>query len=116
MRTSDTPSSNSAWDTLGAYSFRLDDSWNRDDLVTAHNERPRLACRTWDLRVDEHVLDLLRPSREPVAGAPGSYLKPWELRGDAPLAPGHFTLECDRALLDPDLAVLAHDRRAAAEI
>src|SRR5947199_372492 len=42
-------------------SFRIDDARDRDDLVAPHNEGPRLALRAGDLRVDEHVLDLLAP-------------------------------------------------------
>jgi hypothetical protein len=80
-------------DTLGVHSFRLDDPRNGDDLVPPHHERPRFAVGTGDLRVDEHVLDLLRASGESVTGAPGPYLKAWELRGDAPLAPDDFRLE-----------------------
>src|SRR5689334_13342444 len=96
--------------------LRLDDPRHRDDLVAAHDQWPRLAGRTRDLRVDEHVLDLLRPSGEPVAGAPGPYLKAWLVGGDAPRAPAHLAVECDRRALEPDAVVLAHGGDAAAEV
>src|SRR2546426_6977412 len=115
MRTSFTPRSSSVCDTFGAHSFRLDDSRYRDDLVAAHHERPRLAGGTGDLRVDEHVLDLLRSSGEPIAGTPGPYLKAWEVRGNPPLAPEHLAVEGDGGVLEPDPLVLAHRREAAAK-
>src|SRR2546421_3041758 len=78
MRTSDTPRSSSVCcDTLDARSFRVDDARNCDHVVSTHDERPRLAGGTGDLRVDEHVLDLLRPPSEPIAGTPGPYLTAW---------------------------------------
>src|SRR5438105_15790563 len=116
MRISVTSRSSSVWDTLGANSFRLDDARNRDDHVPAHDERPRLACGTRDLGVDEHVLDLLRPPGEPVAGTPGSYLKAWEVRFDGPVAPVDETVQRDGRALEPDLVVLARGDRAAAEV
>src|SRR4051812_35163264 len=116
MRTSLTPRSSSVCDTLDEHSFRLDDSGNGDHVVPAHDERPRLACGTGDLRVDEHVLDLLRSPGEPIAGTPGSYLKAWELRGDPPLAPAHLAGESDGRLLDPDIVVFADRGQAAAEV
>src|SRR5262249_61741992 len=102
MRISATSRSSSVCDTLGAHPLRLDDARDCDNLVTAHHQRPRLAGRAGDLCVDEHVLDLLRPSGEPVAGAPGSYLKPWHVGGDPPLAPADFTVKRDRRALEPD--------------
>src|SRR5947207_6313220 len=117
MRTSVTPRSNSVCaDTLDAHSFRLDDSGDRDHLVAAHDEWPRLAVGTGDFRVDEHVLNLLCSSGEPVAGTPGPYLKAWELRGDAPLAPEHLAVEGNRTVLEPDALVLAHCSDAAAQV
>src|SRR3954447_7026761 len=107
MRISLTPRSSSVCDTLDEHSFRLDDSGNGDHVVPAHDERPRLACGTGDLRVDEHVLDLLRSPGEPIAGAPGPYLKAWELRGDPPLSPAHLAVECDGSVFQPDVVVLA---------
>src|SRR5437870_4059615 len=116
MRTSLTPRSSSVADTLDAHPFRVDDSRHRDDLVPAHDERPRLAFRAGNLRVDENVLDLLAPSSEPVARAPGSYLKAWELRLDAPRAPAHLALQRHGRALQPDAVVLTHRRQAAAEV
>src|SRR5437588_6367225 len=116
MRTSAIPRSSSACDTLGSDSFRLDDSGNSDDLIAAHDERPRLALRAGNLCVDEHVLDLLAPPGQPVAGAPCAYLKAWELRLDPPLAPLNFAFEVDRRALDPHVVVLAHRGQATAEI
>src|SRR5882724_12032706 len=116
MRTAETPRSSSVWDTIDTHSFGLDDARHGDHLVSAHDKRPRLACGTGDLRVDEHVLDLLRSPSEPIAGAPGSYLKAWELRRDPPFPPAHLPVERDGRTLEPDPVVLAHRRVAAAEI
>src|SRR6476660_85194 len=116
MRTSETPRSSSVWDTFDAYSFRFHDVRHCDHVVSAHDERPRLACRPGDLRVDEHVLDLLRSPGEPIAGTPGPYLKAWELRGNAPLAPADLAVERDGSALEPDPVVLTHRSQAVAEI
>src|SRR4051794_3199575 len=116
MRISATAAPTSACDTLDATSFRGDDPWPGDDLVAAHDERPRLAGRTGDLCVDEHVLDFLRPSGEPVAGPPASYLKAWHVGRDPPAAPLHLSVQRDRRALDPDAVVLAHRGDAAAEV
>src|SRR6266540_449780 len=116
MRISATSRSSSVWDTLGVHPRRVDDAGNRDDLVPAHNQRPRLAGRTGDLRVDEHVLNFLRSPSEPVAGAPGSYLKAWQLRGDPPLAPAHLALERYRGALEPDVVVFPHRGQPTAEV
>src|SRR5436305_11937605 len=116
MRTSATPRSSSVWDKLGAHSFRVDDSRDRDDLVPAHDKRPRLAVRAGNLRVDEHVLDLLAPSGEPIARAPRAYLKAWHVGLDPPGAPPHLAIERKRALLEPHAVVFAHGRQAVAEI
>src|SRR5713226_1921225 len=116
MRTSETPRSSSVCDTFDVHSFRLDDARHRDHVVPAHDERPRLACRPGDLRVDEHVLDLLRSPDEPITGAPGPYLKAWELRGNPPLPPAHLAVECDGRALEPDPVVLAHGGQAGAEV
>src|SRR6266540_937144 len=116
MRISETARSNSVCDTLGKDSFRLDDPGHGDDLVPAHDERPRLAGRTGDLRVDEHVLDLLRSPGEPIAGAPGSYLKAWEARGNPPFAPAHLGVEHHGCALEPDTLVLPHSRQSATEV
>src|SRR5437762_11861962 len=116
MRTSVTPRSSSVCDTRCAHSFRLDDSRDRDDVVAAHHERPRLAGGTGNLRVDEHVLDLLRSSGEPIAGTPGPYLKAWEVRGNPPLAPHHLTVEGAWGVLEPHTVVLTHRGEAAAEV
>src|SRR5512141_2079592 len=94
----------------------LDDPGHRDHLVTPHDERPGFPFRWGDLRVDEHVLDLLLAPGEPVAGPPTSYLKPFERGADAPLAPGDLALDVDGAALEPEAVVLAHRLAAAAEI
>src|SRR3954451_12606365 len=116
MRISATSRSSSVCDTLDANSFRSDDPRHGYDLIAAHDERPRLAGRTGDLCVDEHVLDLLRPSGEPVTGPPASYLKAWQVGRDSPAAPLHLSLQRDRRALDPDAVVLAHRCDAAAEV
>src|SRR3954451_2160866 len=116
MRISATSRSSSVCDTLGSDSFRVEHSRNGDDLVAAHDERPRLAGRTGDLCVDEHVLDLLRSTGEPIAGAPCSYLKAWQLRCDPPLAPPHLAVERDRRAFEPDVVVFAHGRETTAEV
>src|SRR5207237_10566454 len=94
-------------DTPGANPLRLDGSRDRDDLVPPHDERPRLALRSRNLGVDEHVLDLLRAPGEPVARAPGPYLKSFLLGGDAPPSPVDLAFERDRRPLQPEPAVLA---------
>src|SRR5437870_2590101 len=116
MRISVTSRSSSVCDTFDANSVCLDDARNRDHLVSAHDEWPRLACRAGDLCVDEHVLDLFRPPGEPVAGAPGPYLKAWEIGRDPPLAPANLALEDDRSRLDPNVVVLAGRGESAAEV
>src|SRR5712691_5515271 len=116
MRTSETPRSSSVCDTFDAHSFRLDDARHSENVVSAHDERPRLARGTGDLRVDEHVLDLLRSPSEPIAGAPGPYLKAWELRGDAPFPPTHLAVEGDGRALDPDAVVLADSGETGTEV
>ncbi len=95
---------------------RLDDPGHGHDDVAADHQRPRLALGTGDLRVDEQVLDLLPPPGEPVAGPPASYLKPCQLRANAPRPPAHLAGEVDRAVLEPEPVVLAHRLDAAAEI
>ena len=82
----------------------------------ADDERPGLAFGARDLRVDEHVLHLLAAPGEPVARAPASYLKAWELGFDRPRAPADRALERDGRLLEPDAVVLAHGREALAEV
>src|SRR5207244_9231378 len=77
-------------------------------LVAAHDERPRLALRARHLRVDEHVLDLAPPTRQPVAGPPSAHSKPLELRANRPVAPADLTGQLDRAALEPEPLVLAH--------
>src|SRR6266550_9400950 len=117
MRTSETPRSSSVCcDTLDAHSFRLDDARNGDHVVSAHDQRPRLAGGTGNLRVDEHVLDLLRSSGEPIAGTPGPYLKAWEVRGNPPLAPQHLTVEGNRSVLEPYALVLPNGREPSATV
>src|SRR3954451_20453485 len=108
IRISPTPRSSSVADTLRAHSFRLDDAGHRDDLVTAHHERPAFAVGARDLCVDEHVLDLPRATGEPVAGTPPPYLKPCERGLDPPLAPGDGAPQLDRPRLEPQTIVLAH--------
>src|SRR5213593_1531728 len=97
-------------------SFRIDDARDRDALVAPHNEGPRLALRAGDLRVDEHVLDLLAPPGEAVACAPGSYLKAWQLGLDAPGTPPDLALQRHRGALEPDAVVLPHGRQPGAEV
>src|SRR6266516_3612461 len=116
MRTSLTPRSSSVADTPRTHSLGLDDSRHRDDLVPAHDERPRLAFRAGDLRVDENVLDLLAPPGEAIACPPGSYLKAWQVRLDAPRAPADLALQRDRCALEPDAVVLTNEEPAAAEL
>ena len=87
-----------------------------DDLVSAHDERPRLALRAGNLGVDKHVLDLLPPAGEPVARPPASYLKACQLGFDPPPAPANGPLERDRAALEPGAVVLADELDAVAEI
>src|SRR3954451_19088455 len=93
-----------------------DEPGHCDDRVAAHDERPRLALGLRDLRVDEHVLDLLRPPGEPVTGLPASYPKASQPRTDAPPAPRHLAVEVDRSVLEPEPLVFTHRLDAAAEV
>src|SRR5437867_5774609 len=97
-------------------SFRIDDARDRDDLVAPHNEGPRLALRAGNLRVDEHVLDLLAPPGEAVACAPGPYLKAWQLGFDAPPSPVNLAVQGDGRALEPDAVVLADRGQPSAEV
>src|SRR2546423_3407825 len=94
----------------------LDDARHRYDLVTAHDERPRIAVRARHLRVDEHVLDLPPPTCESVAGPPSTHSKPLELRADSPLAPANLAGQLDRAALEPEALMLAHGLEPTAEV
>src|SRR3954469_9319240 len=94
----------------------LDDAGHGDHVVAANDERPGFTFRPRDLRVDEHVLDLLLPPREAVAGPPSAYLKPFEVGADPPPAPPHLAVERDRPALAPEPVVLPHGLHAAAEI
>src|SRR2546430_4778045 len=94
----------------------LDDAGHRDDLAAAHDERPRLPLRAGHLRVDEHVLDLAPPTRQPVAGPPSPHSKALELRADSPLAPPDLAGQFDRPALEPETLVLAHRLEAAPEV
>src|SRR4051812_48480921 len=102
--------------TADLYLGMLDEPGHRDDRVAAHDERPRFALGLGDLRVDEHVLDLLRAPGEPVTGLPASYPKASELGADAPPAPRHLVVEIDRAALEPEPLVLTHRLNTAAEV
>src|SRR5215467_10427607 len=78
--------------------------------------RAALAIRPGDLRVHEHILNLLRPSCEPVARAPAAHAQAGQLRADAPAAPQHLAAQLDRAALEPDAVVLTDDLHAVAEV
>src|SRR3954470_13320080 len=108
IRISPTPRSSSVADTLRAHSFRLDDPRHRDDLVTAHHERPAFAVGARDLCVDEHVLDLPRATGEPVAGTPPPHLNPGGRGPDPPPPPVGGAPHLDRPRLEPQTIVLAH--------
>ena len=113
------PRSSSAWLTARARGSTPGGSRrarDRDDLVPAHDERPRLAVGARDLRVDEHVLHLLAPPGEPIARAPRAHLEPGERRLDRPRRPSATRRGADRALLEPEPVVLAHRLDAAAEV
>src|SRR3954453_3401941 len=94
----------------------VDDARHGDDLVPAYDERPRLALRAWDLGVDEHVLNLLRPAGETVAGLPSSHFETGRAGGDAPRPPAHSSVEVARAALEPEAVVFAHRLDAVAEV
>src|SRR5437763_5855431 len=114
IRTSVTARSSSAADSV--HLRVLDDARHRYDLVTAHDERPRIAVRARHLRVDEHVLDLAPPACQPVAGPPSTHSKPLELRADSPLAPANLAGQLDRAALEPESLMLAHGLEPTAEV
>src|SRR3954449_10049609 len=114
IRISETARSSSVADSL--HLRVLDDARHRHDLVAAHDQRPRLPLRARHLRVDEHVLDLAPPTRQPVAGPPSTHSKPFELRADGPVAPPDFAGQLDRPALEPEALVLAHRLQASAEV
>src|SRR6476659_5475719 len=114
IRTSVTARSSSVADSFDLR--MLDDAGHGHNLVPAHDERPRFALRARHLRVDEHVLDLAPPTRQPVAGPPSTHSKPFELRADSPVAPADLAGELDRPSLEPEALVLAHGLEAAAEV
>src|SRR5215471_10536463 len=89
IRTSVTARSSSVADSL--HLRMLDDAGHGHDLVAAHDERPRLPLRAGHLRVDEHVLDLAPPTRQPVAGPPSAHSKPFEPGADSPIAPADLS-------------------------
>src|SRR3954469_20401861 len=105
IRTSTTARSNSVADSVDL--GMLDDAGDGDDLVPAHHERPGLSFRARDLGVDEHVLDLLRPSGETVAGLPSSHFEAGRAGGDAPRPPAHRPVEIDGPALEPEAVVFA---------
>ena len=94
----------------------VDQAGHGDDLAAANDQGPGFSFRSRDLGVDEHVLHLLPAAREPVAGPPASYLKPWELGFDAPLAPANAAVEGDWRLLEPDAVVLTDGGEPLAEV
>src|SRR5262252_3490446 len=94
----------------------LDDAGHGHNLVAAHDERPRLPLRARHLRIDEHVLDLAPPTRQPVPGPPSAHSKPLEARADGPIAPLDLAGQLDRGMLEPEALVLAHCLAAAAEV
>src|SRR5438093_6826764 len=116
IRISPTPRSSSVADTGRPHPLCLDDSRDRDDLVTAHHERPAFAVGARDLCVAEHVLQFLPAAGESVAGAPPPYCKPWQLGFDTPRSPVDAAAQRDRAALEPEPVVLAHGLEAAAEV
>src|SRR5437868_728303 len=100
----------------GFHAGRVDDPRHGHDLVAPDDERPLFALGARDLRVDKHVLNLLRAAGEPVARTPRSYLKPWERRRNPPRPPTHFAVERDRRVLEPEAVVLANRLDAPAEV
>src|SRR5207248_8992383 len=101
ISTSPTPRSSSVCDTSSAHPLLLDDPRNRHDLVATHDERPAVAVRARDLGIDEHVLNLLRATGEPVAGPPTANSKPWQIGFDPPATPDDRPVERARHGLEP---------------
>src|SRR3954469_24626211 len=114
IRTSVTARSSSVADSV--HLRVLDDARHRYDLVTAHDERPRIAIRARHLRVDEHVLDLPPPTCESVTGPPFTHSKPLELRADSPRAPAKLPGPPARAPLEPEPLFLPHGLDPPAEV
>ena len=92
------------------------DPGHGDHLVAANDERPPFTIGARDLCVDEHILHLLLPAGETVAGTPSPYSKPWQVGLDAPAAPVDRTEQIDRAALEPEPVVLAYRLQPAAEV
>src|SRR6476659_10269880 len=88
---------------------RCDDARNGHALVTGDDERPLVSLTARDLRVDEHVLDLLRTTGQAIA---------WPARADDEAGTAAF----DRPGAEGDgplqahLVVLANRADAASEI
>src|SRR3954469_15519968 len=116
IRISPTPASTSVCDTSRRHPLCLHDPGHRDDLVTAHDERPAFPVGARDLCIDEDILDLLRAAGEAVAGTPPAYLKPWNARLDPPRPPFDGPIEVARAGLEPEPVVLTHRWEPAAEV
>src|SRR3954470_3339358 len=112
MRISPTPRSSSALVTGRGHPLALHDPGHGHDLVPADHERPAFAVGARDLRVDEHVLNLLRPAGEAIARPPPAYLEAPPLGGDPPGAPPHLAGELDGRPLEPEPVVLAHGLEA----
>src|SRR4029077_12753189 len=89
---------------------------HREHLVAAHDERPRLPLGARHLRVDEHVLDLPPPTREPVAWLPSAHSKPSQVGTNSPLAPADLAGELHWPALQPEALVLAPRLGAGAQV
>ena len=94
----------------------LDDARHGDDLVSAHDERPRLALRARAPSRRRTRPGSSAPTRQAVPGPPASHSKSWQLGADPPLPPAHLAVELDRPVLEPEPLVLAHRLDAAAEV
>src|SRR5438093_9325629 len=87
----------------------LGDAGHRDDVVAAHDDRPRVPLRPRHLRVHEQILHLLAASREPIAGTARPDLQSGLVGAEAPRPPFDLSFEAQRV-------VLADRANAAAEV
>ena len=79
------------------------DTRHHDDLVAAHDERPRLALRPGDLRIDEEILHLLAAPGEPVPGSPPAHAQTRSCAARCARRPSGPAGRARRRPLEPDV-------------
>src|SRR5579859_2565327 len=114
IKTSPTPRSRSVRVAIAiplrAHVWIFHDSRHANNLTGLDDQGPGRPLAARHLRVDEHVLHLLAPPAEAIAGAPGAHFEAGRVGGDRPRA------EADGTVLQRDRVVLADRADAAAQI